>query len=79
MSFVTDVRAPLLFGVSFLLEWFPHYGWGGVKPNLPRLFTKWGRLLSHRNITMETTNVSTEKKTLCEIKKEICVEIAGIM
>lgn len=25
---VTDVRAPLMFGVSFLLEWFPHCGVG---------------------------------------------------
>ena len=30
---VADVRAAFLFGVSFLSEWFPHYGEGGVKSN----------------------------------------------
>ena len=72
VSFVTDVRAPLPLGVSFLLEWFPHYREGGVKPNLPRLFTKWGRLLSHRNITMETTNISTEKSFARDKKGNMC-------
>lgn len=57
----------LLFGVSFLLEWFPHYGEGGVKPNSPLcLLTKWGLPLSHKN----TEGHYGDNKHLC-LKKNV--------
>lgn len=37
---VLDVRGLVVFGVSFLLELFPHYQAGGAKPNLRFVFLK---------------------------------------